>query len=303
MPANLRWIKGSHQREPEDTGSRIRALRVEPDGSGKGDHGYKYAKPSWDYTFTPLTIVSESYYSQLTVDGFITTLMLTLSPPPLSESTGFNAIGTHEKVVMRVINQYKRETGLLLPCAGFVAAGHDGHGRAEAHFVFQKRPDMIALKRICRKYGNCRVTGEYDEGEDWSQMSLDQKNHPVHNGNLHYTAKHADYPEARWFENDVQREATQPGCASMPTSAANASDAFADSLDRHRADQKRRKALYDRREAAKRKLREGSDFEWVRLGNSLEFRFHRTKVGVVKPEFLLREIRINTTTILRMRLR
>ena len=149
MPANLRWIKGSHQREPEDTGSGIRVLRVEPDVFGKRNHEYKYAKPSWDYTFTPLTIVSENIYNQLTVEGFITTLMLTLSPPPLSESTGFNAIGTHEKVVMRVINQYKRETGLMLPCAGFVAAGHNGHGRAEAHLVFQKRPDMIALKRIC----------------------------------------------------------------------------------------------------------------------------------------------------------
>ena len=302
LSVDLAWNEGSQQIEPDDTGSRKTVLRVQQNVSGKGDHKFKYVKPAWDYTFSPLTSLPESIYNRLTLDEFITTLMLTLSPSPLSDATGFNAIGAHETIVSRVIADYERETGLSLSCAGFVAAGHDGLGRAEAHFVFQKRPDMIALKRICRKYGNYRVTGKYDEGEDWSQMSLDQKNHPPHEGCLHYTAKHAAYPEVVWFENAVQRACSEPVRRPELTYEEKGTETFAEALDRHKADQKRRKALYDRKQAAKRKLREGSDFEWVRMEKFPEFRLHSTKVGVAKPEFLLREIRINATTILRRRI-
>jgi hypothetical protein len=178
--------------------------------------------------------------------------MLTFNPPPTSKATGLNGIDNHEKSVNRGINEYERTSGLPLRVSGFVTLGPDGRGRAECHLVFQERPDMILLKRIFRKYGKVCVTGDYDEGEDWSSMALESKNHPPHAGCLHYTARHADYPEARVIENQIPRAAQSPCDASKVVVDQSAFDA---GMRRYRADQRRRKARYVKRKAAESRTR------------------------------------------------
>ncbi len=69
----------------------------------------------------------------------------------------------------------------------------------------QADEDMRLLKSLCRKMGgNLRATGNYDELEDWTKMSLDDKNSPPHDGCLHYVAKHASYPEFVFCTNGLQ---------------------------------------------------------------------------------------------------
>jgi hypothetical protein len=146
---------------------------------------------------------------------------------------------------------------------------------------------MILLKRIFRKYGKVCVTGDYDEGEDGSSMAKESKNHPPHAGCLHYTARHADYPEARVIENQIPRAAQSPCDASKVVVDQSAFDA---GMRRYRADQRRRKARYVKRKAAGAGARRStpdvkpaqSDSEWLSQ-NIRADGLHIIKVGAVKP--------------------
>jgi hypothetical protein len=107
-----------------------------------------------------------------------------------------------ETRVYEEISSYEATGGALL-CDGYASRGKEGIGRLEAHLVFQKAPNMVLLKRLMRKIGSVKVSGEYDSAEDWTNLSQEFKNHPPHNGCLHYVAQHADHPDNRRIWNKV----------------------------------------------------------------------------------------------------
>ena len=157
---------------------------------------FKFALPEWPYDFWPLSPVASAAFDRFTADRLITTKMLTVSPMSLSTDL------THfEARVYEEIAAYEEITGGPLRCDGYASRGKEGIGRLEAHLVFQKSPNMVLLKRLMRKIGSVVVTGEYDSAEDWTRLSQDRKNHPPHNGCLHYVAQHADHPDNRRIWN------------------------------------------------------------------------------------------------------
>ena len=159
---------------------------------------FKFALPDWPYDFWPLSPLAEAAFDRFTVDRLITTKMLTVSPmSPSTDVTHFEAR------IYEEITAYEEATGKPLRCDGFASRGKNGLGRLEAHLVFQKSPDMALLKRLMRKIGSVVVTGEYDSAEDWTRLSQDIKNHPPHNGCLHYVSQHADHPDNRRIWNKV----------------------------------------------------------------------------------------------------
>jgi hypothetical protein len=159
---------------------------------------FKFALPDWPYDFWNLSPVAGAAWGQLGEDRLITTKMLTVSPmKPSTDLTYFEAR------VYEEIAAYEEITGGPLRCDGYASRGKEGIGRLEAHLVFQKSPNMVLLKRLMRKIGSVVVTGEYDSAEDWTHLSQDRKNHPPHNGCLHYVAQHADHPDNRRIWNKV----------------------------------------------------------------------------------------------------
>ena len=159
---------------------------------------FKFALPDWPYDFWPLSPVASATWDQLAADRLITTKMLTVSPmKPSTDLTHFEAR------IYEEIAAYEEITGGSLRCDGFASRGKKRLGRLEAHLVFQKSPDMILLKRLMRKIGSVVVTGEYDSAEDWTHLSQDRKNHPPHNGCLHYVAQHADHPDNQRIWNKI----------------------------------------------------------------------------------------------------
>ena len=159
---------------------------------------FKFALPDWPYAFWDLPPVAGAAFDRFTADRLITTKMLTVSP--MSPSTDL----THFEVrIYEEIASYEEATGGPLRCDGFASRGKNGLGRLEAHLIFQKSPDMALLKRLMRKIGSVIVTGDYDSPEDWTHLSQDRKNHPPHNGCLHYVAQHADHPDNRRIWNKV----------------------------------------------------------------------------------------------------
>ncbi len=162
---------------------------------------FKFALPEWPYDFWPLSPLAEAAFDQLT--GFLTTKMLTVSPVDQSNDLTRFEIRIHEEIAA-----YEEATGGPLRCDGFASRGKNGLGRLEAHLVFQKSPDMLVLKRLMRKIGSVRVTGEYDSSEDWTRLSQEYKNHPPHNGCLHYVAQHAGHPDNRRIWNNPDNRKT-----------------------------------------------------------------------------------------------
>ncbi len=159
---------------------------------------FKFALPDWPYDFWDLKPVAEAAFDRFTADRLITTKMLTVSP--MSPSTDL----THfEARIYEEIASYEEATGGPLRCDGFASRGKNGLGRLESHLLFQKSPDMALLKRLMRKIGSVIVTGEYDSAEDWTRLSQDLKNHPPHDGCLHYVAQHAEHADNRRIWNKV----------------------------------------------------------------------------------------------------
>lgn len=218
-----------YRKTPENTNlTRVpdeMVTRVPMGVSGKGDHAHEFALPGFEYKFTPLTGVSDGLLNWLTEENFIVNEMATVSAHHLTESTGWHAITHLETLIGALVAECERLMGKRLLCAWVVAAGASGRKGAEAHMVFKNHPDMKRLKRLCRKMGgNIRVTGNYDKLEDWTEMSLDDKNSPPHDGCLHYFAKHASYPEIVINANGlklpadllVQREPEPPVAPQQP---------------------------------------------------------------------------------------
>ncbi len=159
---------------------------------------FKFALPEWPYDFWPLPPVAVAAFDSFIEDRFISTKMLTVSP--VSPSTDL----THFEVrIYEEIAAYEEATCGPLRCGGFASRGKSGIGRLESHLLFQKSPNMVLLKRLMRKIGSVVVTGDYDSSEDWTRLSQDRKNHPPHDGCLHYVAQHADHPDNRRIWNKV----------------------------------------------------------------------------------------------------
>ena len=164
---------------------------------------FQFALPEWPYDFWSLSPLAEAAFDRFTEDRFITTLMLTVSP--MSSSTDLVHFETR---IYEEIAAYEEATGGPLRCDGFASRGKKGIGRLEAHLVFRKRPNMILLKRLMRKIGSTVITGDYDPAEDWTRLSQKYKNHPPHNGCLHYTAQHAEHPDNRQLWNNPDNRKT-----------------------------------------------------------------------------------------------
>lgn len=162
---------------------------------------YKFCKPSFEYEEKPLSTAASALVDCLQEDRFITRKMFTLSPPPQSKWTD---VIRHENRVMRLIAEYEDKAGKPLRCRGFITRGLYGRRRVEAHLVFQTAPDMVLLKRLGRKHGNVKVTGDYDTDEDWHSLSKERKNCPPHSGCLSYVASHIDHDDPLWVENAVK---------------------------------------------------------------------------------------------------
>ncbi len=182
-----------------DKGSR--SLKANASGAHKPgvlstSTDFKFALPDWPYDFWPLSPVAGAAFDQFTEDKFITTKMLTVSP--VSPSTDLIYFETR---IYEAISSYEVANGGPLRCDGYASRGKSGIGRLEAHLVFQKAPNMVLLKRLMRKIGSVRVTGEYDAAEDWTKLSQEFKNHPPHTGCTHYTAQHSDHPDNRRIWN------------------------------------------------------------------------------------------------------
>jgi hypothetical protein len=178
---------------------------------------FKFALPEWPYDFWPLSPVAGAAFDSFIEDRFITTKMLTVSP--MSPSTDL----THfEARIYEEIAAYEEATGEPLRCGGFASRGKSGFGRLESHLIFQKAPNMVLLKRLMRKIGSVKVSGEYDDGEDWTQLSQEFKNHPPHGGCTHYTAQHAEHADARRIWNKVLPMGRKTVAPAKPDSPARA---------------------------------------------------------------------------------
>ncbi len=164
---------------------------------------FKFALPEWPYNFWDLPPVPSAAFDRFTEDRFITTKMLTVSP--MSSSTDLVHFETR---IYEEIAAYEEATGGPLRCDGFASRGEKGIGRLEAHLVFRKRPNMILLKKLMRKIGSTVITGDYDPAEDWTRLSQEYKNHPPHNGCLHYTSQHAEHPDNRRLWNNPDNRKT-----------------------------------------------------------------------------------------------
>ncbi len=185
---------GAHKPGARSTSTEEQSSASEEQSSASSSE-FKFALPEWPYDFWPLSPVAEAAWGQLIEDRLISTKMLTVSPmKPSTDLTYF------ETRVYEEIAAYEINGGPLL-CDGYASRGKSGLGRLEAHLVFQKAPNMVLLKRLMRKIGSVVVSGEYDSAEDWTQLSQEFKNHPPHNGCLHYTSQHAEHPDNRRIWN------------------------------------------------------------------------------------------------------